>query len=225
MQPRLLVSRWIHRLKLMLLLRLMPLRSLKLLRMWMLLRRAAHLAAAKDGMRSLGKGRGTVTVDEASQPAGRERVRDDPAGALLVRQATTRARAQLAHDPRGAIAAVGGFEIAAMAGFFIEAHRLGLTVVLDGMIATASALIAEVLEPGTTASLIAAHRSAEPAHGAMLARLGLAPLLDGWAMRLGEGTGALLALPLLDAAAAILTGMDTLDDLGIGPTEAPDAPG
>ena len=142
----------------------------------------------------------------------------------VVARATDRVRAQLAADPTGAIAAVAGFEIVAMAGFFLEAHALGLTIVLDGMIATAAALIAETLRPGTARSLIAAHRSAEPAHPLMLARLGLDPLLTDWDLRLGEGTGALLAIPLLDAAAAMIGGMDTLDDLGIVAVEAADAP-
>lgn len=143
----------------------------------------------------------------------------------VVEQAAARAAQGLAENPRGSIAQVGGFEIVAMAGFFVEARRLGLTIVLDGMIATAAALIAEALEPGTAGAMIAAHLSAEPAHALMLAHLGLEPLLTDWQLRLGEGTGALLAFPLLDAAAAMVTRMDTLDALGIVPTEsANDAP-
>ncbi len=142
----------------------------------------------------------------------------------VVEQATTRACPQLASNLRGAIAEVAGFEIVALAGFFLAAHRLGLTIVLDGMIATAGALIAEALQPGTAGSMIAAHRSDEPAHLLMLHRLGLDPLLTDWRLRLGEGTGALLVIPLLDAAAAMVTRMDTLDALGIVPSEAADAP-
>ena len=119
-----------------------------------------------------------------------------------------------------AIADVAGFEIVAMAGFYVEAHRLGLTIVLDGMIATAGALVAEALEPGIAGSMIAAHGSDEPAHAAMLAKLGLEPLLTDWRLRLGEGTGALLAMPMLDAAAAMMTRMDTLESLGVAPAEA-----
>ncbi|WP_422923383.1 nicotinate-nucleotide--dimethylbenzimidazole phosphoribosyltransferase [Singulisphaera sp. PoT] len=137
----------------------------------------------------------------------------------VVESATARARRRLDDDPAGAIAEVAGFEIAAMAGFFAESRRLGLTIVLDGMIATAGALIAEVLEPGTADSMIAAHLSQEPAHAKMLAKLGLEPLLSNWRLRLGEGTGALLAIPLLDAAAAMISRMDTLEDLGILPPE------
>jgi nicotinate-nucleotide--dimethylbenzimidazole phosphoribosyltransferase len=142
---------------------------------------------------------------------------------LVVEAATRRAARSLHADSRSAIAAIAGFEIVAMAGFFVEAHRLRLTIVLDGMIATAGALIAEVLEPGTSGSMIAAHRSDEPAHSMMLGRLGLEPLLTDWALRLGEGTGALLAMPLLDAASAILR-METLEGLGILPSEAADGP-
>ena len=114
-----------------------------------------------------------------------------------------------------AIAAVGGLEIAAMAGFFMAAAENGLSVVLDGFIATAAALVAEQLRPGTAGAMIAAHRSAEPGHASALGRLGLEPFLDTWGMRLGEGTGALLLLPLLDAAAAILREMATFDSAGM----------
>ena len=166
---------------------------------------------------------GNVPLDQA---IGRGAGADDATLARkrqVVAQATARVRDRLDPDPRRAIAAVAGYEIVAMAGFFLEAHRLGLTIVLDGMIATAAALIAEAIRPGTAGSMIAAHRSAELAHAAMLARLGLDPLLSDWQLRLGEGTGALLAFPLLDAAAAMIGQMHTLDALGIVPTEATDA--
>lgn len=137
----------------------------------------------------------------------------------VVERATARARRRFERDPSGAIAEVAGFEIAAMAGFYQECRRLGLTVVLDGMIATAAALIGETLRPGTADGMIAAHLSAEPAHAPMLAKLGLVPLLSDWRLRLGEGTGAVLAFPLLDAAAAMISRMDTLDALEIAPSE------
>jgi nicotinate-nucleotide--dimethylbenzimidazole phosphoribosyltransferase len=133
----------------------------------------------------------------------------------VVAGATGRASAQLASDPRGALAAVAGLEIVAMAGFFAAAAQAGLTVVLDGFIATSAALIAEHLFPGTASALLAAHCSAEPAHAGTLQRLGLAPVLEGWQMRLGEGTGALLVMPLLDAAAAVSSGMATFREAGI----------
>jgi nicotinate-nucleotide--dimethylbenzimidazole phosphoribosyltransferase len=161
--------------------------------------------------RAIGRGAG---ADDATLARKRQ----------VVEQAAARARRRIDTNLRAAIAEVSGFEIAAMAGFFLEAHRLGLTIVLDGMIATTAALIAEALEPGTADSMIAAHRSDEPAHAPMLERLGLDPLLSDWHLRLGEGTGALLVMPLLDAAAAMITRMDTLEGLGIVPSEAIDAP-
>ncbi|HEY0270810.1 MAG TPA: nicotinate-nucleotide--dimethylbenzimidazole phosphoribosyltransferase [Sphingomonas sp.] len=132
----------------------------------------------------------------------------------IVAAATARASALIPHDPRAAIAEVCGYEIAAIAGFLAEGARGGATVLLDGYVVTAAALVAERLAPGTARALIAGHRSAEPGHGAALAALDLDPLLD-WGMRLGEGTGALVALPLVDAAAALLGGVARLDSLGV----------
>ena len=136
----------------------------------------------------------------------------------VVAAAVAAARPRLPVDPITTIAAVAGLEIAAMAGFFAAAAERRLTIVLDGFVATAAALIAERLRPGTAGAMIAAHRSAEPGHAAALAKLGLPPILDGWQMRLGEGTGALLAMPLLDAAAAVTSQMATFQSAGI-PTD------
>jgi nicotinate-nucleotide--dimethylbenzimidazole phosphoribosyltransferase len=133
----------------------------------------------------------------------------------VVAAAVGAARPRLAVDAEGVMAAVAGMEIAAMAGYFLGAADAGLTVVLDGFVATAAALVAERLRPGTAGVMIAAHRSAEPGHTAALAWLGLTPVLDGWDMRLGEGTGALAALPLLDAAAAVMSEMATFRSAGI----------
>jgi nicotinate-nucleotide--dimethylbenzimidazole phosphoribosyltransferase len=132
----------------------------------------------------------------------------------IVEGAVARARHWAASDSVAAMAAVGGLEIAAMAGFFMAAHEAALTVVLDGYIASAAALIAERLQPGTSRSMIASHVSAEPGHRNVLEHLGLSPFLD-WKMRLGEGTGAILLMPLLDAAAAITCHMATFQDVGI----------
>lgn len=134
----------------------------------------------------------------------------------VVADAVERSRAMRKADPVAAIAAVSGLEIAAMAGFYAAAHTLGLTVLLDGYVASSAALIAERLQPGSAKSLIAAHLSAEPGHRRVLTRLGLEPFLD-WNMRLGEGTGALLLLPLVDSAAEMTLRMATLADLGIAP--------
>jgi nicotinate-nucleotide--dimethylbenzimidazole phosphoribosyltransferase len=132
----------------------------------------------------------------------------------VVAHAVERVRPRLASQPRHAMAAVAGFEIAAIAGFYIHAARSGLTIVLDGFIATAAAMMAEHLAPGTAAAMIAAHHSAEPGHPLMLAHLGLTPFLD-WRMRLGEGSGALLLMPLLDAATAMIRDMASFDSAGI----------
>ncbi len=157
-----------------------------------------------DAEAAVGRGAG-------SDDAVLARKRAVVAGAVA--RARARARASLADEPRRAIAAVGGFEIAAMAGFYARGAALDATLLLDGYVATAAALVAERLAPGTGNAMIAGHRSAEPGHAAALARLGLDPLLD-WGMRLGEGSGALVALPLLDAAAALLTGVARLDEIG-----------
>ncbi|AIT07783.1 nicotinate-nucleotide--dimethylbenzimidazole phosphoribosyltransferase [Sphingomonas taxi] len=131
----------------------------------------------------------------------------------IVADAVARVAPGLAGDTLGTIAAVVGYEIAAMAGFFARGGARGATLLLDGYVATAAALVAERLAPGSVRAMIAGHRSAEPGHAAALAQLGLEPLLD-WGMRLGEGSGALVALPLLDAAAAVLCDVARLDAIG-----------
>lgn len=130
----------------------------------------------------------------------------------VVEEAVRRARAAMATDPNGAMAAVAGFEIVALAGCIAECARRGLTVVLDGFIVTAAALVARAIKPGGLATAIAAHCGAEPGHRIALDHLGLTPYLE-WDLRLGEGTGALLLLPLLDAAAALLTDVATLAEV------------
>jgi nicotinate-nucleotide--dimethylbenzimidazole phosphoribosyltransferase len=117
-------------------------------------------------------------------------------------------------NTRAAIEALAGFEIVAMAGFFAAGARLGATLLIDGYVATSAALIAWHLHPECVHSMIAGHRSAESGHGAALACLGLEPLLE-WNMRLGEGTGALVALPMLDSAAALMCNVAALSDLGV----------
>ena len=133
----------------------------------------------------------------------------------VVAHAVARARSTRAQNLRASIATVAGFELAAMAGFFAAGAAAGATLLLDGYVATAAALIAERLAPGTAAGMIAAHRSAEPGHAMALAALDLTPLLD-FDMRLGEGTGALVALPLLDCAAALMRNVAALADIGVG---------
>jgi nicotinate-nucleotide--dimethylbenzimidazole phosphoribosyltransferase len=112
------------------------------------------------------------------------------------------------------LAKVGGFEIGAMAGSILGAAEQRIPVILDGLISTAAALIAAQMEPAVTAYLIAGHRSVEPGHRIALEALGLTPLLD-LDLRLGEGTGAVLALPLIEAAMRTLQEMATFDDAGV----------
>ncbi len=118
------------------------------------------------------------------------------------------------HETKQSIAAVCGFEIAAIAGCMVEAARLKLTILLDGMICTAAALIAEVIEPHVVDWMIAGHQSAEPSHRLMLEHFGLVPILE-WEMRLGEGTGALAAYPLLTGACAWVAKTSRIDELSL----------
>jgi nicotinate-nucleotide--dimethylbenzimidazole phosphoribosyltransferase len=116
-------------------------------------------------------------------------------------------------DAVGILAEVGGLEIAALAGFVLAGAAAGVPVVLDGVITLAGALVAHAIEPAVVDALVAGHRSPEPAASVALDRLGLHPLLD-LGLRLGEGTGGLLAVPLVQAAARVLSEMATLDELG-----------
>ncbi len=116
--------------------------------------------------------------------------------------------------PEAALAAFGGLEIAAMAGALIGAASCRAVVLVDGFIATAAALAALAARPAARPYCVFAHRSKEPGHRAMLEWLGVEPLID-LDLRLGEGTGALLALPLLRAAAAMLNEMATFEDAGV----------
>lgn len=126
-------------------------------------------------------------------------------------------RAGLGHVPHGAsamavLAAVGGFEIAAMAGAFVGAKEHGIVAVVDGFIATAAATVAVREAPSVAAHLVAGHVSAEAAHRRALEALALSPILD-LELRLGEGTGAVLAIPQIRAACAVLREMATLEDV------------
>ena len=114
--------------------------------------------------------------------------------------------------PLGALAEYGGFEIAMLTAAILRAAERRICVVLDGVIVTAAAVLAHALRPECLAACVFAHRSAEPGHDAMLTHLGATPLLD-LGLRLGEGTGAALALPLLRAAVSVLDGVADLDAL------------
>ncbi|MDY6824999.1 MAG: nicotinate-nucleotide--dimethylbenzimidazole phosphoribosyltransferase [Thermodesulfobacteriota bacterium] len=114
---------------------------------------------------------------------------------------------------------VGGFEIAGIAGAVLAAASKNTAVVLDGVIATAAGLIAARINPDITGFLIAGHRSVEPAHAAALDFMGLDPLMD-FNMRLGEGTGAALAMDTVEAACKIMTQMASFEDASVtGPAE------
>jgi len=119
-----------------------------------------------------------------------------------------------ARDPLGVLASLGGFEIGALAGLVLGSAAQRIPVVLDGLASGAAALIAAALEPRARDYCVAGHVSAEPAHRAALEQLGLEPLLD-LGLRLGEGTGAALALPLVDAACRLLDEMATFDEAGV----------
>ena len=117
-------------------------------------------------------------------------------------------------DPVGVLAAFGGFEHAALAGFILGAAALRVPVILDGVIAGAAALAAVALAPDAVAACFAGHLSAEPGHAVTLSYLGLRPLVD-LGLRLGEGTGAVLALPLVQSAARALRDVATFDSAGV----------
>jgi nicotinate-nucleotide--dimethylbenzimidazole phosphoribosyltransferase len=119
-----------------------------------------------------------------------------------------------ADDAIGALASVGGLEIAALAGFIISGAAAGVPVIVDGVIAAAALVTAHALCPLALDYCIAGHRSAEPGSRAALAHVGLTPLLD-LDLRLGEGTGACLALPLVQASARVLREMATFDQAGV----------
>ncbi|WP_405782332.1 nicotinate-nucleotide--dimethylbenzimidazole phosphoribosyltransferase [Streptomyces sp. NBC_00859] len=117
-------------------------------------------------------------------------------------------------DPIGVLAAVGGLEHAALAGFLLGGASLRTPVILDGVSAGAAALVARAIAPEALAACIAGHRSAEPGHVAALNKLGLRPLVD-LDLRLGEGTGALLALPVVQSAARAMHEVATFDSAGV----------
>ncbi len=117
-------------------------------------------------------------------------------------------------DPLDVLAKVGGFEIGGLAGLVLGAAAAGIPVVCDGLIATAGALIACELAPAAKAYLFASHRSVEAGHRFMHERLGVEPLLD-LRFRLGEGTGAAVAMELLDAATRVLCDIKTFEEVAI----------
>lgn len=124
------------------------------------------------------------------------------------------------HDPLDVLAKVGGFEIGGIAGLILGAAALQKPVVFDGFISTAGALIAGELSPSSCGYMIAAHRSVEKGHSVALDHLGKKPLLD-LGLRLGEGTGAALAMNLVEAAARILTDVATFEEASVSQAVKP----
>ena len=141
----------------------------------------------------------------------------------LARKRTILARAAMRTaerlDTRGALREYGGFEIVMMAGAMIGAARAGAVVLVDGFIASVAALAATEIAPALRDYLVFAHRSAEQGHRTVLEAIGAQPLLD-FDMRLGEGTGALLAWPVLECAAAMMSEMASFESAGVsGPAD------
>ncbi len=164
---------------------------------------ATALIAASLGMSALDlTGRGTGIDDAALAhkqdliQQGLDRIKDRDLG------------------PVETLAALGGADLAASTGFLVAAARAGVPVLLDGVIAVACAVMADRIEPGSAAWFAAGHRSTEPAQGLALDKLGLEPLLD-LGMRLGEGSGAVAAVPLVRSAAAVLRDVALLSELAI----------
>jgi nicotinate-nucleotide--dimethylbenzimidazole phosphoribosyltransferase len=155
----------------------------------------------------------------AAEATGRGTGVDDPTLARKI-AVVGRGAARVAAPPASpeealaALAEVGGLEHAAIAGFVIGAAAAQVPVLLDGVIAGSAALVAAGLCPQALEYALAGHSSAEPGHGLALRALGLRPLL-GLDLRLGEGTGALLALPLVASAARALRDVATFDSAGV----------
>lgn len=159
---------------------------------------------------------GLLSSQDAAGVTGRGTGIDDEVWmrkAAAVRDAMRRGRSVRA-DQIALLATVGGADFAAMTGFLLQAAVRKTPVILDGLVSGACAMVAHRIAYRSAKWWQAGHRSVEPAHQFVLARLQLEPLLD-YQLRLGEGTGALLALPIIRAAQATLTDMATFDEAGV----------
>jgi nicotinate-nucleotide--dimethylbenzimidazole phosphoribosyltransferase len=158
---------------------------------------------------------GACTGRSAVEVTGRGTGIDD---AMLERKQGVIARALSRVPPQAGplviLAELGGLEIAALCGFVVGAASRRVPVVVDGVIAAAAALVAAAFAPDVVGYLVVGHRSSEPGSAAVLEKLGLSPVLD-LGMRLGEGSGAALAVPTVQAAAKILREMATFDSAGV----------
>jgi nicotinate-nucleotide--dimethylbenzimidazole phosphoribosyltransferase len=165
---------------------------------------AASMVAAALGLPATEVvGRGTGIDDEGM------RVKTEVIAAAL-----GRAGSRL-DDPIETLAAVGSADLAASTGYLLAAAQDGVPVLLDGLMGVACALTADRIEPGAAAWFAAGHRSTEPAQSLALDKLGLEPVLD-LGLRLGEGPGAVAAVPVLRSAGALLREVALLSELGIG---------
>jgi nicotinate-nucleotide--dimethylbenzimidazole phosphoribosyltransferase len=163
---------------------------------------AAAMVAAGLGLPAnevVGRGTG---IDDAAM-AGK---------AAVIDAALARARERTA-DPTETLTALGSADLAATTGYLLAAARGGVPVLLDGLMSVACALTADRIAPGAAAWFAAGHRSTEPAQSLALAKMGLEPLLD-LGLRLGEGSGAVAAVPLLRGACALLRDVALLSELG-----------
>ncbi|MGW5052440.1 nicotinate-nucleotide--dimethylbenzimidazole phosphoribosyltransferase [Actinokineospora sp. NPDC004072] len=138
--------------------------------------------------------------------------------AVAIRDALRRARAA-GPDPVALLRTSAGADLAAMVGFLAQAAVRKTPVILDGVVVSAAALVAEEMAPGAAKWWVAGHRSVEPAHQLVLDQLELEPIVD-LGMRLGEGSGAAVALPVLTAAVRVLSEMATFDEAGVSTAAA-----
>ncbi len=161
-----------------------------------------------------------VTGVPVAQAVGRGTGIDDTGLAIkiaVVNRAIVRNKPD-AQDGLDILHKIGGFELAGIAGVILGAAITQKPVLIDGYISTAAALIAAKLAPAAVGYMIAAHKSVEPGHIAALDFLGKSPLLD-LGFRLGEGTGAAMAMPLIDAAASMFTKVATFESAGVSERE------
>ena len=188
---------------------------------------AKRLAA--DGVRMLGTGdmgignttpsaaiAAVTTGRKVSDLTGRGTGVDDAGLAKKTRviEESVAARRPDARDAIDILAKIGGFEIGGIAGLILGAAEARVPVVIDGVISTAGAVLAWLIDPRVADYMFAAHRSVEPAHQAMLSLLGLSPILD-LDMRLGEGTGCALAMPIIEAGVKVIREMATFAEAGV----------
>jgi len=153
---------------------------------------------------------------DVAEVTGRGTGIDNPmlAHKVTVIQTAIRVNGASPEDPLAALAGVGGFEHAGVVGYLLAAAALRTPVILDGVIACSAALVARAIAPDAADYWVAGHRSVEPGASAALAHLNLVPLAD-LQMRLGEGSGAALAVPLVQAGARILREVATFDSAGV----------